>query len=71
MIGVIEHAGNPSKIKRDALMEAQKNPQTREVLLELRKAKDVVPFSPCLAPPDHLKIRKNSAVVYLDRELEG
>lgn len=67
LIGILEHAGNPTRMKRDALAEAQKNPQTREVLGELRKAKGVLPFSPRIAPPDDLRIRKNCALVLIQK----
>jgi voltage-gated potassium channel len=67
LIGILEHAGNPTRIKRDALAEAQKNPQTRQVLGELRRAKGALPFSPRIAPPDDLKIRKNCALVYIQK----
>lgn len=66
-IGVLEHAGNPGRIKRDALLEAQKNPETRQILRELQKAKSTIPFSPRLAPVDSWVIRKNTAVVVLER----
>ncbi len=67
-IGVLEHAGNPERIKRDALLEAQKNPETRQVLLDLHKAKASIPFSPRLAPADSWVIRKNTALVLLERQ---
>jgi voltage-gated potassium channel len=68
VIGLLEHAGNPGRIKRDALMEAQKNPETRQILLELQKAKSSIPFSPRIAPPEGWVIRKNSALVTLHRK---
>jgi voltage-gated potassium channel len=67
LIGVLEHAGSPAKMKRDALMEAQKNPQTRDILGELHKAKEMIPFAPLLSPQDDFKIRKNTAMVFIEK----
>ena len=63
VLGLLENTGNIHKMKKAALAEAQKNPDTRDILRELKQIKKLKPNTPVINPDSNYVIKKNSMVI--------
>ena len=64
-IGILENAGNLNRMRQEALTEAQKNPDTRQVLRNLKDVKTLESNNPILNPQRDYIIRKNTLAVLI------
>jgi len=60
LIGLLENTGNAIARKKDALREAQKNPDITSIIPELKNVKTMSANNPIINPPANHIIRKNS-----------
>jgi voltage-gated potassium channel len=60
LVGLLENTGNITDRKRDALREAQKNPDISKLLPNLKNAKTLSANDPVINPPADYCIRKHS-----------
>lgn len=63
LIGLVENTGNIHAMKKEALGEAQKNPNTRTVLKNLAQVKHLTTNLPVMNPPRDYVIKRNSMAV--------
>jgi len=66
IIGLLENTGNLHQMKKEALSEAQKNPDTRTVLRNLKGVKHLTTNLPVLNPPRDYVIKKNTVAVLVE-----
>lgn len=65
LIGLLLNTGNFYQRRKDALREAQKNPDMKKVVDNLRKVKSLKSNEPFLAPPDDFVIPLNTKAIFV------
>lgn len=65
LIGLLENTGNFYHRRREALGEAQKNPNMQKIVDNLKKVKDLKSNEPVLTPPDDYIINYNSRGIFI------
>lgn len=77
LIGVLENTGNFYHRRREALAEAQKNPDMKGIVTNLKKVKLLRSNEPVLTPPDEYVIPANAKAIFVcghqvtDKKLES
>ncbi len=66
LIGILENTGNVFKMKRDAIKEAQKNPDISLIVSQLKDTKAIKSNQPVLNPNDDYVIKKNCSAVLIE-----
>lgn len=69
VVGLLENSGNLHTMKKEALAEAQKNPDTRTVLRNLKEVRNLTTNLPLMNPPRNHIIKKYSKVVIIENEI--
>lgn len=67
LLGILENAGSPGKMKVDALREAQKTSDVSQLVQNLMKVKEMLPNQPVLLPPDDYVLPRHSRAIVLER----
>lgn len=67
-IGLIENTGKVREMKKEALRAAQKNPNTRAILTNLKEVRQIGSNVPVLNPPKDYKIRNYSLAVVISNK---
>jgi len=67
LIGLLENTGNFYQRRREALAEAQKNPDMEKIVANLRKVKTLKSNLPNFAPADDYLIPENAKAIYIQR----
>lgn len=70
LIGVLENTGNFYHRRREALAEAQKNPNMKKIVDNLKKVKLLKSNLPTLAPKDDYIIPQNSKAIFVKGSCE-
>ncbi len=70
VVGVLENTGNPHRMKKEALSSAQKNPDTRTVLRNLKAVRELRPNMPLLNPGNDYVVKPYSRLVAVARRPE-
>lgn len=65
LIGLLENTGNFYNRRREALNEAQKNPDMQRIVSNLKKVKKLKSNKPILTPPDEYIINPNSRGIFV------
>lgn len=65
LIGILENTGNFYYRRKEALSEAQKNPDVKKVIENLKKIKNLRSNRPVLAPSDDYIIPSNSKAIFV------
>ena len=65
LIGLLENTGNFYSRRKEALAEAQKNPNVEEVVSNLKKVKYLKSNLPVFAPKDDYIIPKNAKAIFI------
>lgn len=65
LIGLLENTGNFYSRRKEALAEAQKNPDVEEVVNNLKKVKSLKSNLPVFAPKDDYVIPKNAKAIFI------
>ena len=65
LIGLLENTGNFYSRRKEALAEAQKNPNVEEVVSNLKKVKSLKSILPVFAPKDDYIIPKNAKAIFI------
>ena len=65
LIGLLENTGNFYSRRKEALAEAQKNPNVEEVVNNLKKVKSLKSNLPVFAPKDDYIIPKNAKAIFI------
>lgn len=65
LIGLLENTGNFYSRRKEALAEAQKNPNVEEVVSNLKKVKSLKSNLPVFAPKDNYIIPKNAKAIFI------
>lgn len=65
LIGLLENTGNFYSRRKEALAEAQKNPNVEEVVNNLKKVKSLKSNLPVFAPKDDYIIQKNAKAIFI------
>lgn len=65
LIGLLENTGNFYSRRKEALAEAQKNPNVEEVVSNLKKVKSLQSNLPVFAPKDDYIIPKNAKAIFI------
>ena len=65
LIGILENTGNFYSRRKEALAEAQKNPNMQSIVENLKKVKFLKSNEPVLTPPDDYVISLNSKAIYV------
>lgn len=65
LIGLLLNTGNFHQRRKDALREAQKNPDIKAVVGNLNKVKLLKPNQPVLTPPDDYVIMRNTKAIFV------
>lgn len=65
LIGILENTGNFYQRRREALAEAQKNPDMKKIVNNLKKVKLLQSNKPVLTPPDEYIINPNSKGIFV------
>lgn len=64
-IGLVENSGKIREMKSEALRQAQKNPNTRTVLRNLKEVRNIGTNTPVLNPPKSYVVKKYSRAVII------
>ncbi len=67
LIGLLENTGNFYQRRREALAEAQKNPDMEKIVANLQKVKTLKSNLPNFAPPDDYCIPDNAKAIFIQR----
>ena len=67
LIGILENTGSPSKVKMEALREAQKTPDISKLVSNLQVVKDLAINKPLFIPSDDYIIPKHSRAIVIER----
>ena len=70
LIGLLENTGNFYQRRREALNEAQKNPNMEKIVANLKKVKTLRSNLPNFAPADNYIIPDNSKAIFIQRSTE-
>lgn len=65
LIGILENTGNFYQRRKEALTEAQKNPDMKKIVTNLKKVKNLKSNQPVLAPSDDYIILPNSKGIFV------
>lgn len=65
LVGLLLNTGNFFQRRRDALREAQKNPNIKDVITNLQKVKQLKSNEPILTPPADFVIQNNTKAIYV------
>lgn len=65
LIGLLLNTGNFHQRRKDALREAQKNPDIKAIVGNLNKVKLLKPNQPVLTPPDDYVIMRNTKAIFV------
>lgn len=65
LIGLLLNTGNFHQRRADALREAQKNPDIKKIVGDLKKVKTLKSNKPILTPPDDFVIMPNTKAIYV------
>ena len=65
LIGILENTGNFYSRRKEALAEAQKNPDMHSIVENLKKVKFLKSNEPVLTPPDDYVIPSNAKAIYV------
>ena len=65
VIGLLLNTGNFHQRRKDALREAQKNPDVKKIVDELKKVKTLKSNEPLLCPPYEYVIQKNTKAIFV------
>lgn len=65
LIGLLLNTGNFHQRRRDALREAQKNPNIKKIIDNLQKVKTLQSNEPVLTPPDNYIIQPNAKAIFV------
>lgn len=65
LIGLLLNAGNFHQRRKDALREAQKNPDVKKIVDDLKKVKTLKSNDPIFAPDDELIIPASSKAIFV------
>lgn len=65
LIGLLLNTGNFHQRRKDALREAQKNPDVKKIVDELKKVKTLKSNEPVLVPPADYIIQKNTKAIFV------
>lgn len=65
LIGLLENTGNFYKRRKEALAEAQKNPDIEKIVLNLKKVKTLKSNEPYFAPDDSYIIPSNAKAIFI------
>lgn len=65
VIGLLLNTGNFHQRRKDALREAQKNPDVKKIVDELKKVKLLKSNEPVLCPPADFVIQKNTKAIFV------
>ena len=67
LLGILENTGSPSKVKMEALREAQKTPDISTLVSNLQVVKDLSINKPLFIPDDDYLIPKHSRAIVIER----
>ncbi|MCQ2613931.1 MAG: ion channel [Treponemataceae bacterium] len=70
LIGLLENTGNFYQRRREALAEAQKNPNVEKIVANLKKVKTLRSNLPNFAPSDDYVIPDNSKAIFIQRSTD-
>lgn len=65
LIGLLENTGNFYQRRREALAEAQKNPNIQKTVQNLKKIKELRSNDPVITPPDDYIIGTNTRAIFV------
>ena len=65
LIGLLENTGNFHQRRTEALREAQKTPDIKKIVTNLKKIKQLKSNDPIIAPPETYVIKPNSRAVFI------
>lgn len=65
LVGILENTGNFYLRRREALAEAQKNPNMEQIVANLKKVKALQSNKPVLTPDDDYIIQPNSRAIFI------
>ncbi|MCQ2592526.1 MAG: NAD-binding protein [Treponema sp.] len=65
LIGLLLNTGNFHQRRKDALREAQKNPDVKKIVDDLKKVKQLKSNEPVLVPPADYPIQKNTKAIFV------
>lgn len=65
LIGLLLNTGNFQQRRKDALREAQKNPNIAKIIDNLKKVKTFKSNQPVLTPPDNFIIQRNTKAIFV------
>ncbi len=65
LIGLLENTGNFYHRRREALDDAQKNPNMRQIVTNLKQIKKLKSNEPVLVPPDSYIIKENTKGIFI------
>lgn len=72
LVGLLLNIGNFHQRRKEALREAQKNPDFKTIISDLQKVKTLKSNEPVLTPPSDMVIQKNSkAILVKGKKMEG
>jgi voltage-gated potassium channel len=71
VLGVLENTGTPSRMKMEALREAQKTSDVSQLITNLQKVKGLEVNRPVFLPPDDYQVQQHSLAIVLEREEQG
>lgn len=67
LLGILEHSGNPSLMKLNAVREAQKTANTSQLIDNLVQVRDLKVHNPVFLPEDDYIIKPYSRAMYIER----
>jgi voltage-gated potassium channel len=68
VIGLVEHTGKHAERKAEALREAQRTPDVKRLVENLRAVKTLVANQPRLNPPDDHLVQPNTLAIVIERK---
>lgn len=71
LIGILENTGNFYKRRKEALAEAQKNPDMAKIVSNLKKVKSLTSNLPRLAPDKDYVILQNSKAIFVKSSISN
>ena len=71
VLGVLENTGTPSRMKMEALREAQKTSDVSQLITNLQKVKGLEVNRPVFLPGDDYQVQRYSLAIVLEREEQG
>ncbi len=71
LVGLLLNSGNFHQRRKEAIREAQKNPNVNVVISNLKKVKTLKSNDPFLTPPNDFVIPKNSRAIYIRGKCES